>query len=118
MANTLFAVTVDCADTRRVATFWADVLGWTIAEGESSQDHTVLLADDATREPRLVFNKVPEPKVVKDRLHLDIITDTFDTEAERLVELGARRVNDLRSGSSRWATFVDVEGNEFDLIDG
>jgi predicted enzyme related to lactoylglutathione lyase len=119
MTNRWFAVTVDCTDTRRVATFWAAVLGWTIAEDESSPGHTVLTAGDTPRSgPRLVFNEVPEPKVVKDRLHLDILSDSFETEAARLVELGAHRIRDLESDGSHWSTFTDVEDNEFDLIDG
>jgi hypothetical protein len=62
------------------------------------------------------FNKVAEAKVVKNRLHLDLITDTFDGETERLLGLGARRLRDLQAGKSRWTTFADIEGNEFDLI--
>jgi Glyoxalase-like domain len=68
--------------------------------------------------PRITFNKVPEPKIVKNRLHLDVISDTFDAETERLLSLGARRLCDLRRDKSRWTTFADIEGNEFDLIAG
>jgi len=61
---------------------------------------------------------VPEPATVKNRLHLDIITDTFAAETERLPGLGARRLRDVQRGKFRWATFADIEGNEFDLIAG
>jgi SAM-dependent methyltransferase len=68
--------------------------------------------------PRIVFNKVPEPKIVKNRVHLDIISDTFEAEAERLLSLGAKKLNEVEAGQSHWITFADIEGNEFDLIAG
>ena len=85
----------------------------------STSERAVLLpGDDDTSGPRITFNKVPEPKTVKNRLHLDLISDTFDGESERLLSLGARRLRDQQSGNSRWTTFADIEGNEFDLIAG
>ena len=61
---------------------------------------------------------MPEPKIVKNRLHLDLISETFDAETERLLSMGAHRLRDLRRDKSRWTTFADIEGNEFDLIAG
>ena len=61
---------------------------------------------------------MPEPKTVKNRLHLDVISDTFDAETERLPSLGAQRLRDLQSGKACWTTFADIEGNGFDLIAG
>ena len=117
MSNTMFAVTVDCRDAPRMAQFWSAVLGREVAE-ESTSEHMVLLArNDAATEPRIVFNKVPEPKTVKNRVHLDLISRTFDDEAERLLSLGAKRLRDFK-GDDSWSTFADIEGNEFDLIDG
>src|SRR5271167_1853143 len=66
--------------------------------------------------PRLSFHHVPEPKSVKNRLHLDLISNTFEAESQRLVALGASRIRDVTQGSARWTTFADPEGNEFDLI--
>jgi hypothetical protein len=118
MSNSLFAVTIDCADAGAVARFWADALGRQVAE-DSTSEHVVLLAGDGdTSGPRISFNQVPEPKTVKNRLHFDLITDTFDAETERLLTLGAQRLRDLRADKSRWTTFADIEGNEFDLIAG
>jgi hypothetical protein len=51
-------------------------------------------------------------------LHLDVISDTFDAETERLPSLGAQRLRDLQRDKARWTTFADIEGNEFDLIAG
>ena len=118
MNNSLFAITIDCADATAVARFWADVLGRRVAEASTS-DHAVLLAAGGdTTEPCIIFNKVPEAKIVKNRIHLDLISDTFDGETERLLSLGAHRLRDQQSGKSRWTTFADVEDNEFDLIAG
>jgi catechol 2,3-dioxygenase-like lactoylglutathione lyase family enzyme len=115
MTNSLLAVTFDCADAPALARFWADVLGRQVAE-DSTSEHAVLLPD--TSGPRITFNKVPEPKTVKNRLHLDVISDTFDAETERLLSLGAHRLNDVQRDNFRWTTFADIEGNEFDLIAG
>jgi catechol 2,3-dioxygenase-like lactoylglutathione lyase family enzyme len=118
MTNSLLAVTFDCADAPAVARFWADVLGRQIAE-DSTSEHVVLLpADGDANGPRISFNKVPEPKTVKNRLHLDVVSDTFDAETERLLSLGARRLHDAQGDKYRWTTFADIEGNEFDLIAG
>jgi catechol 2,3-dioxygenase-like lactoylglutathione lyase family enzyme len=118
VSNSLFAVAFDCADAPALARFWADVLGRQVAE-DSTSEHAVLLAGDGDASgPPITFNKVPEPKVVKNRLHLDLISGTFDAETERLLRLGARRLRDLQADKARWTTFADIEGNEFDLIAG
>ena len=118
MNNSLFAVAIDCADAAALARFWAGVLGRQVAQASTS-GHAVLLAGGGdTSEPCIVFNKVPEAKIGKNRLHLDLISDTFDGESERLLSLGARRLCDQQAGKSRWTTFADIEGNEFDLIAG
>ena len=117
MSSLLVGVAVDCADPLTLAQFWADVLGQ-VAE-DSTPGHAVLLADRTdTGSPLVVFNVVPEPKTVKNRLHLDLISDTFDAETERLLRLGARRLRDMKTDQARWTTFADIEGNEFDLIAG
>jgi catechol 2,3-dioxygenase-like lactoylglutathione lyase family enzyme len=118
VSNSLFAVAFDCADAAALARFWADVLGRRVAEDSTSERAVLLSGDGDTNGPRITFNKVPEPKTVKNRMHLDVISDTFDAETERLLSLGARRLRDLQRDKSRWTTFADIEGNEFDLIAG
>ena len=78
----------------------------------------LLVDDTGVHGPRLAFHQVPEPKTVKNRLHLDLITTEFEVETERLVGLGAQKVRDVEQGEARWTTFRDIEGNEFDLIAG
>jgi predicted enzyme related to lactoylglutathione lyase len=115
MTNTVYGVSVDSADAEKLAHFWAEALGRDIADGASTEFAT--LAQDGAA-PRLSFHQVPEPKSVKNRLHLDLISSTFEAEAERLLALGATRIRDITKGSARWTTFADPEGNEFDLIAG
>jgi catechol 2,3-dioxygenase-like lactoylglutathione lyase family enzyme len=118
MSNSFVGVAVDCNDAAALARFWGAVLGRPVAE-DATRDSAVLLAgDEAGSGPRLTFHRVPEAKVVKNRLHLDLISDTFDAETERLLSLGARTLRELENGKSRWMTFADIEGNEFDLIAG
>jgi hypothetical protein len=118
MSNSLVGIAIDCADAPALAQFWADVLGRHVAE-DSTSEHVILLAGDGdTGWPLITFNTVPEPKIVKNRLHLDLISDTFDAETERLRSLGAHSLRDVQRDKTRWTTFADIEGNEFDLIAG
>ncbi|MFE2428961.1 VOC family protein [Streptomyces sp. NPDC059373] len=115
MSNTVYGLSVDAADAEKLAHFWAEVLGRDTASG-AGPEFATLGPDGAT--PRLSFHQVPEPKSVKNRLHLDLISSTFEAESQRLVALGASRIRDVAQGSARWTTFADPEGNEFDLIAG
>jgi catechol 2,3-dioxygenase-like lactoylglutathione lyase family enzyme len=118
MGTSLSSIAIDCRDPAALAQFWGEVLGRRLAE-DSTSEQVVLLTDDvATTGPLLVFNKVPEARVVKNRLHLDLMSDTFDAETKRLLTLGAERLRDIESDNYRWTTFADIEGNEFDLIAG
>jgi predicted enzyme related to lactoylglutathione lyase len=118
MTTTLFAIAIDCREPVAVAQFWGEVFGRQVAE-DSTSDQVALLTDDiATTGPRFVFHKVPEAKIVKNRLHLDLMSDTFDAETKRLLTLGAKRLRDFHGDTARWTTFADIEGNEFDLIAG
>jgi predicted enzyme related to lactoylglutathione lyase len=116
MSNTFFGISVDCTDAAALARFWGAVLDRQVANGATSDNAVLLAGDQANGGARLAFHRVPEAKVVKNRLHFDLITTGFDAEAERLVSLGAKKVRDIQSGNTRWTTFVDIEGNEFDLI--
>jgi Glyoxalase-like domain len=114
-ASSVIGLSIDCADAAKLARFWADALGGTIDAGATAEFAAI---DAAGSAPRLVFHQVPESKVAKNRLHLDLLSAQFDSEAERLLALGATQVNDVRQGKAHWTTFADPEGNEFDLIAG
>ena len=115
MTNTVYGLSIDAADAEKLAHFWAKALGRDIDAGASTEFATI--GPDGTT-PRLSFHQVPEPKTVKNRLHLDLISSAFDAESQRLLTLGATRIRDIEAGSAHWTTFADPEGNEFDLIAG
>jgi hypothetical protein len=118
MSNKVFGISIDCADAAAMARFWGAVLRRRIAEGATSEEAVLLADDQATSGPRLAFHQVPEAKVVKNRLHLDLITDNLEAETLRLFSLGARTLRGVQGAAVRWTTLADVEGNEFDLIAG
>jgi hypothetical protein len=62
-----------------------------------------------------LFLAVPEPKAVKDRLHLDFRPDDRDAEVDRLLARGATRA-DVGQGDETWVVLADPEGNEFCVL--
>ena len=116
MPATLLAVIVDCHDPLRVAEFWAQALAWKVAQ-RNPDEYGV--RDPAGHDPGLYFMKVPEPKVGKNRLHLDFVTEGgLDDEVTRLTGLGARLVElrqdpDSLANPDTWAVLEDPEGNVF-----
>ena len=135
-------VTFDCAEPERLARFWCEVLGYVIPpppEGVSSWDEIDLALpperrgsmfaciDPTGAGPRLFFQRVPEGKVAKNRLHLDVRVGTglvgderlaaLEAECARLTALGAERVRLLVADEFNESCLVmrDIEGNEFCL---
>jgi Glyoxalase-like domain len=81
---------------------------------DPEDDPTVLVEPAPGGTPRLWFQRVPESKVVKNRVHLDLTCADVGVEVERLTGLGARVLAELE----RWVTMADPEGNEFDVMPG
>ncbi|MFD6157336.1 VOC family protein [Nocardia sp. NPDC060256] len=114
-----FQVTFDCAEPERVAHFWCEVLGYEY-QGSGAIDPSGV-------GPRLYFQRVPEGKAVKNRVHLDVRVGTglvgeerlaaLEAECVRLVGLGAVRGELLRADgvNESCQLMQDVEGNEFCL---
>ena len=115
MTTSVIGLSIDCADPVALARFWSEVLGRPVNPGADAENAAIDVTDPASG-PRLAFHKVPEPKTVKNRLHLDLRTDQFEAESKRLIGLGATPVRDIEKPTARWTTFADPEGNEFDLI--
>lgn len=114
-ASRLRDICFDCADNRRVAQFWADTLSYTLPSpdpDDPTEDSIAITPPDGGL--RIWFNKVPEPKVAKNRVHLDINMPD-DAEMERLQGLGARPLQEIRGedGALWWTIMADPEGNEF-----
>jgi hypothetical protein len=114
MSSTVFGVSFDAQDALATATFWAGVLGRMVADGGDADNAAI---DVEARSPRIAFHRVPEGKTVKNRMHFDLITEDFEAEVDRLLGLGASKLNDINAGA-HWVTLADPEGNEFDVIAG
>jgi glyoxalase superfamily protein len=135
-------VVIDCADPARLAGFWATALGYVEQEPppgfanwqdflstqgvpESEWNSANAVVDPDKRGPRLFFQRVPEPKTIKNRVHLDLNVgggqgtpletrrERVDAEAKRLERVGARRVNAMEHRGEYWIVMQDPEGNEF-----
>jgi len=108
-------VTVDSADPYALATFWSDVTGWPVSAEDGPGDDEVLV-EASSPVPGLLFIRVPEPKAVKNRVHLDWepTERTRDAGVERVLGLGATVHEDHRTTEGQgWVTLLDPEGNEF-----
>ncbi|MFF5439766.1 VOC family protein [Streptomyces achromogenes] len=135
-----FQVTFDCAEPERLARFWCEVLGYVVPpppEGFTAWeefDRSLPPEDQGSRfacvdpsgvGPRLFFQRVPEGKVVKNRVHLCVRVGTglvgeerlaaLEAECARLVPLGAVRQRLLYDGHDSCIVMQDIEGNEFCL---
>ena len=135
-------VTFDCAEPERVARFWCEVLGYVVPPPPKGfagwgdfdrslpperQGAAFACVDPSGAGPRLFFQRVPEGKVVKNRVHLDVRAApglvgeervaALEAECARLVALGAVRVRLMRADgfNESCLTMQDVEGNEFCL---
>jgi hypothetical protein len=135
-------ITFDCAEPERLARFWCEVLGYVPPEPPEGfatwndfnqtrpaeeRDSWFACTDPTGVGPRLYFQRVPEGKVVKNRVHLDVRVGTglvgderlatLEAESARLMALGAKHVRTLLADEENESCIVmqDIEGNEFDL---
>lgn len=121
-------VTMDAADPGKLAAFWAEALGYEVQPPppgfeswedfaiknnipyESLNDYSAIIDPDGTG-PRVFFQRVPEGKTAKNRVHLDVNAGL--DAVERLVALGATKLKEFNDGKGHWVTMLDPEGNEF-----
>ncbi len=134
-----FQVAIDCSSPHELADWWAEALGWTVepqdeafirrmvdtgaaSESETTRHRGALvwragaaITSPEPGRPRVLFQEVPEPKTVKNRLHLDVRVGPERQEAEvaRLSGLGATELWRGAQGPHTWVTMADPEGNEF-----
>jgi catechol 2,3-dioxygenase-like lactoylglutathione lyase family enzyme len=118
MAIRVQCLCFDTVDPDKLGRFWADVLGWRRTYEEP--DEVVLEPPAGSPEdgvaPDLLFLRVPEPKAVKNRLHLDLRPEDQEAEVRRIEGLGAQRVTVGQGPDASWVVLADPEGNEFCVL--
>lgn len=120
MASCISHLTIDAHDAYELSRWWSEVLDF----HEDPQDpnlpgHEECLIISPSGDTKLLFIDVPDEKVVKNRLHLDLrpVEGNRDPELERLLSLGATQVADRRTPEGRgWVVLADPEGNEFCIL--
>ena len=128
MALRWYTTVIDSHAPRTLAAWWAEALDWQLVY--AADDECVIIPSWVDPElaastpwerlgPGLVFVTVPEPKTIKNRLHLDLAPHTSqdrDAEVARLELLGARRVDVGQGSDVTWTVLADPEGNEFCVL--
>ena len=115
MGLRLHHIVFDAHDLPGLARFWAQVLGWRIL---SEREREIVIGSDENAPVGICFMPVADAKTVKNRLHLDLTSapDDRDAQIERLLRLGARRVDIGQTGNESWTVLADPEGNEFCVV--
>jgi predicted enzyme related to lactoylglutathione lyase len=108
-------IVIDAHDLPRLARFWTQALGWRVL---SEQRREIVIGTSETAPIGICFMPVTEAKTVKNRVHLDLTTAAADRdqEIERLLALGAQRVDIGQTGAESWTVLADPEGNEFCVV--
>jgi predicted enzyme related to lactoylglutathione lyase len=115
MPVTLHHIVIDAHDLPRVARFWTQALGWRVL---SKREREIVIGPDVSAALGICFMPSTDNKVVKNRVHLDLTVTAAerDAEIERLLALGARRVDIGQTGDESWTVLADPEGNEFCIV--
>jgi hypothetical protein len=111
-------VVVDAHDCQLLARFWSAALGWRITV--ETDDEWAIEPPEGSREvdvaPDILFLKVPDVKRMKNRLHFDLRPVDQQSQVQRLVDLGARRIEVGQADDVSWVVLADPEGNEFCVL--
>lgn len=109
------SVVIDCNDFEAMLAFWSAALGY--VPREEPEEGWVVLRDPGDVGVQVSLQKVPEPRIGKNRLHLDLYTSEYEAEIERLLSLGAGRYHREPEPGEDFVTLEDPEHNLFDVID-
>jgi predicted enzyme related to lactoylglutathione lyase len=111
----LHHIVVDAHDLPGLARFWTQALGWKVL---SERENEIVIGTDQNAPVGMCFMPVTEPKTIKNRVHLDLTSSAADRDQEidRLLALGARRVDIGQTGAESWTVLADPEGNEFCVV--
>ena len=120
MVSRISHTSIDAQDSYSQSLFWSQVLGYVEDPDDPNlPEHEECLIMAPDRSQMLLFIRVPDPKQVKNRVHLDLrpTGTTREQEVDRLVDLGATFYEDhRRPDGSGWITLLDPEGNEFCVL--
>ena len=120
MTSFVSHTSIDCRDAYALSRWWEQVLGYhedPDDPNEPGHEECLIISPDGTH--RLLFIEVPEPKTVKNRLHLDLRPreHSRDEELGWLLDQGATQLADhRRDNGSGWVVLADPEGNEFCIL--
>ena len=103
-------IIVDCNDNELVASFWSKVLGLDVIERSG---HYIDLAQSSDSSPAMCFQKVDEPKINKNRVHVDVEVANLLTATKHIEALGGSLLQELSEGAYKWRVMADPENNEF-----
>jgi hypothetical protein len=108
---------LDCQDPDTLADFWSAALDYTHL---GTAENYAMLIPNGRPGPKLLLQRVAEPKTGKNRMHLDIETHDIEECAQRLETLGAKRADASLYDElgHKWIVMADPEGNEFCICDG
>ena len=109
------SVVIDCNDFAAMLAFWSAALGY-VPRDEPEEDWAIL-RDPADVGVQVSLQRVPEPRIGKNRLHLDLYTTDLEGEIERLLSIGARRYQREAEPGEDFVTLEDPEHNLFDVVD-
>lgn len=114
MALRLVHVTFDAVDPAALAAFWAAALQRPVDPVDpAAAGFFASIDNDAKDRTTWFFLKVPEGKVAKNRVHVDLEADDLEAEVTRLTALGATRISEHEEWGATWTVLTDPEGNEF-----
>ncbi len=106
-------IVLDAVDVDVVSSFWVEALHY--RRVDRLEQYVVLVPLEGNDGLMFLVQGVPDGKVTKNRMHLDLHVADPQAEAERLVALGASRLGEGSVGKIRWICMADPEGNEFDI---
>ena len=109
-------IVIDCNDIEVMTNFWCAALRYQL-RGDVGHYRAIVAPNND--EPRIIMQRVPEKRVGKNRLHIDIHVDDIEREAVRIVGLGASRsvTTPIDEVGSHWIRMFDPEGNEFCIVE-
>ena len=118
MMNRLVGITIDCADPARLASFWIRMLNIAETDQHAGDSGWATVGSRSDNQPRLTFQRVPEPKTGKTRIHLDIQVDDIDSGRQHVERLGGQW-SGVRHDHDEGVVLVmhDPEGHEFCIVE-